>query len=372
MRDKFPDTDLVLLTRGRVDEQVLLTGLHDSIRREVIIVCHKGEKKAHQINWGGRVKDIIEYSGSNVGEARQWCVDNLDKKNIIFLEDNINLHVRADKPDFGNVRKFGLYEMSGNYFHEERVVEFQTNMINDITEKLNSGDYGLVGISQRYGNNRFEEDFVENVRIFGLFGLNRKLYKSLGHKMSDVKYREDFYIILRFLLMGIKVGMFAKYALNKKHGVNSPGGCNTYRTPEETNRNVMWMVEQFPGIVSPKENKKVTWKGYNGITLDVIVQWKKAYEIGVGKREMPTEPYKQKQKKKSSWSFVVDDDVVANELEDYLEELVVVCEYFDCDVEDLLCCKKSSGVKYKRETMIDGEELGLGEFLFSTTRYEEV
>jgi len=203
----------------------------------------------------------------------------------LFFEDNISFHIRADKPDFGNIRNYGLYEMTLSRWSKENTLKHQLNMLDDIIEKLDSDEYGIVGISQRFGNNRIEEDFMENCRIYGFWGMNKKLYNSLSYKISDVVYREDFYIILRFLMAGIKVGCFAKYAFDKENGVNSPGGCSSYRTPEATNKNVEWMVEQFPGIVRSKENEKVTWAGYNGKALDVTIQWKKAYTQGLKNKQ---------------------------------------------------------------------------------------
>jgi hypothetical protein len=276
----FIDTNLVLLTRGRVNNQILLSTLHPTILKEVHIVCHPGEKLQHIKNWGDKVASVVEYKGSFVGEARQWCIENFSSENIIFMEDNIKLHIRKDKPDFGNIREFGLYELDSSRFTLDHVLEYQLNLFDDMIEKLNSG-YGLVGISQRFGNNRISEDMLENCRIFGFWGLNRFLYNTLPAKISDVVYREDFYLILKFLLEGIKVCNLYTYAFNKQNGVNSEGGCSTYRTPEETNNNVEWMCKEFPGIVKSKENKKISWKGYSGIALDVVIQWKKAYEIGV-------------------------------------------------------------------------------------------
>lgn len=275
------NVDFVLLTRGRVDEQILLKELSPGILSLITIVCHPGERGAHIKNWGSKVKDVVEYSASYVGEARDWCLDNLPGDIAFFFEDNISFHVRVDKPDFGNIRKYGLYEMSRARFTEENMLKHQTQMLLDIIDKLETGEYGMVGNSQRFGNNREPNEFVENRRLYGFWAINKGLYKNLGARFSDVVYREDFYIILKFLLSGTKIGLFYKYAIDKENGVNSAGGCSAYRTPEKTNENALWMEQEFPGIVKAREQKKVTWKGYEGKAMDIIVQWKKAYETGL-------------------------------------------------------------------------------------------
>lgn len=273
--------DFVLLTRGRVNDQVLLKELEPEILSLITIVCHPGERDAHLKNWGDKVRDVVEYEASYVGEARDWCIDNLPGDIIIFFEDNISFHIRVDAPDFGNLRKYGLYEMSRLRFTPENNLRHQTQMLIDIIEKIESGEYGMVGNSQRFGNNREPNDFVENRRLYGFWGINKKLYRSLGARFSDVVYREDFYVILKFLLNGIKIGIFYKYAIDKDKGVNSEGGCSAYRTPQKTNDNALWMEKEFPGIVRTKTQDKVTWKGYGGKAMDIVVQWKKAYETGL-------------------------------------------------------------------------------------------
>jgi hypothetical protein len=281
------DFQLLVITRGRAntEQQVLLKNLHPDIRKQVVIACHPGEKKLHEDLWGDQIGRVVEYEGSHVGEVRHWCIENLDSRFLLFFEDNINLHIRADKPDFGNIRNFGLYENNSDRWNDVNLLNNQVQMILDILIKFSEEEYGMVGFSQRSGNNRGELEFYENQRIFGLWAIDCDLYKQIEFKFSDIDLREDFYVTLGFLLNGYKTGIFYKYAIDKKAGINSKGGCSTYRTQEKTNQNAEMLQEMFPGIVKCVEKDRKNWKGYEGPIKDVHIQWAKAYKIGLGIRK---------------------------------------------------------------------------------------
>lgn len=280
---EFEDCSFVLLTRGRTEEQTTLQQFPPFIRSLVDICCHPGEASIIQNKWGEQVHSVREYEGSYVGEVRDWIVNNFSSKYIFFIEDNIDFHVREYGPDLkkSNVNGLcGLFPMNPGTHSDTLREEVFINMFLDIYEKLQTNEYGMVGISQRSGNQYCLESFIENKRLFGFWALNREKYLSLPEKFSDVQYREDFYIELSFLLNAIKIGVFYKYAFNKKRGVNSPGGCSSYRTQAGTNANAVWMSQVFDGLVSVSKKQKKTWQGYEDI-FDVIVQWKKAYKLGL-------------------------------------------------------------------------------------------
>lgn len=278
----FPGMSIVLLTRGRVDNQHFLDNFHEDLRGLLTIVCHPGEGQDHLANWGGQVKDVVEYSGNNVGEARQWIMDNIEGDYILFCEDNVHLGKRMKDrgDDFGNVRQYGLYELKEEFFKPETILEFQYEILADMYDVIRAGKYGMVGLSERQGNFRMEEDFKECGRLYGVWAINKQLYNKIGAKFSDVIYREDFYIILSFLANSIPNLIFYKYAFNKVGGVNTKGGCSTYRNKKGTNENALMLAEMFDPYVKAEVKEKKSWKGYNDDgedILDLRVQWKKLY-----------------------------------------------------------------------------------------------
>ena len=148
--ERFLSCDFVLLTRGRVDHQHLLSNMPEEILSMITIVCHPGEKELHSKTWGGKVKRITEYSGDFVGEAREWCINNLDGEYVFFFEDNLQFHVRKD-PDFGEGNKHGLTNVNSSKFKEETLTSIYYAILLDIFDKLDTGEYGMVGVSQRFG-----------------------------------------------------------------------------------------------------------------------------------------------------------------------------------------------------------------------------
>lgn len=281
--ERFLSCDFVLLTRGRVDHQHLLSNMPEEILSMITIVCHPGEKELHSKTWGGKVKRITEYSGDFVGEAREWCINNLDGEYVFFFEDNLQFHVRKD-PDFGEGNKYGLTNVNSSKFKEETLTSIYYAILLDIFDKLDTGEYGMVGVSHRAGNNRQPLDFVDNSRLYGFWALHKENYRKMPSRFSDVRYREDFYMELEFLLEGYKVGVFYKYAIDKK-AVNQKGGCSSYRKPEETNQNAFEMEKMFPGFVRAVKKEKKSWNGYDEV-WDVNISWKKAYEYGRQKRDI--------------------------------------------------------------------------------------
>ena len=280
MENLFEDCELVVLTRGRTDNQKFLLNLPPEMLGYFTIVCHPGEKLLLEKDWKGLVKNIVEYDGNNVGEARQWVIENIPGKYVIFFDDNLQFHTRVDwcKPDFGNVPKFGLSNMTFSKFTNDHLFLLYIDLINNLYTKLKEG-FGMCGISHRTGNNRVAEDFVENTRFFGLLAVNKESYKHIGATFADVSIREDFYVALNFLLHGIKIGSFYNYAIDKKTS-NDAGGCSFYRTADLLRENAFDLEKKYPGIVKAVVKNK-TWKGIDSEIVDVIIYWKKAYALGV-------------------------------------------------------------------------------------------
>lgn len=86
---------------------------------------------------------------------------------------------------------------------------------------------------------------------------------------------DDFHMTLQLLRKGEKniVSLINRISPSAS---NSKGGASLWRTLESHNKSAMQLKKNHPEFVTVKE--KHGWQGMEGKRLDVIIQWKKAYE----------------------------------------------------------------------------------------------
>ena len=266
----------VVLTRGRYEDNFILNFLTMEVLRSITICCHKGEYRFYNENFKGLVKNIKEYEGDNVAAARQWVIEDSKEDKILFIEDNISLFVRGVHPRFGDKNSSELYKLDDTRFNENDINKYMYKLFDKIESKLSLDDFAIVGISARGGNNNVKEEFTENSRLYGFWAVDKKKYNKIKENIDDVKYREDFYIMLCFIKNVYKIGIFYDYCFDK------------YRKQEETNKNALFLSNKFKPFVSTSINEKKTWNGYTGAIIDVKVQWKKMYNYYKGIRDSLT------------------------------------------------------------------------------------
>lgn len=270
-------------TRGRTEKklQVTLNKLHPDLLQYITIVCHPGEFDIHEKNWGDYVYDILEIGGAHIGEIRQKCIDLSDKDYIIFVDDSLNFHVRAES-ETGTETTYLLKGMIEKHFHINSVKKHQLEMFQWMEKKLVDDHHGMVGISRRSSNaHNLEIEEKENERVCSFWGINRKLFNNLPKqpKFSDMPLKEDFYIVLNFLTNGIPIVTSYKYAYDRVGGANSKGGCSIYRKLELSNKSAEMLKQYFPDFVTIAEKGTKSWGGeFGDRALDVRVSCKKAYE----------------------------------------------------------------------------------------------
>ena len=282
------DINIFLPTRGRVDRQVTLHHLSDApvILGRMTIVCHPGEEARFRSDWGVKCK-IMALPVDNIGEVRQQCMEQSDKDYIVFIDDSLNFHVRAESGR-DVATKYPLKVMTNKHFTKMQRRDYLVDMFGWIIEMLQTDDYGMVGISRRSGNQNVEGEVVYNSRICSFWGINRKLFNTLdnGPRFSDMVIKEDFYIALHFLTNGIPIVLNYKYAYGRAGGANSIGGCSIYRKLALSNESAFILKRHFPGFVNVRVKSTKSWQGdFGDKAYDVMVNWKKAYEFGKRRKE---------------------------------------------------------------------------------------
>lgn len=276
------DYIIAVVTRGRVDTQFFLEGIPPLIRQLVTIVCHPGEREAHMKRWKGKVANIVEYGDkcANIGQARDWVMKYAMKrgaKYVIHIDDNVVVGAHYDGRTFALKNK--LLTVRNNYSEDEQI-HIYAELFGWMLDSLRSGEYGIVGISHRSGNNRKSEDIEENARLFAFWGIDVEKWSNIGIRFSDNPYKEDFHMQLAFLTSGIKTACNNCFTFDKARGANQSGGCSTYRNLENVNRGSEILAKTFPDFVSLVEKDSNNWSNLGGDNvkrLEVIIHWKKAY-----------------------------------------------------------------------------------------------
>lgn len=278
---------IILTTRGRVENQHTLRNLQ--INNLLTIVCYKGERERLLELYEEKVTDIIEYPEwcSNIDLVRFWCITEFDNDYIIFIDDNLSFSARI-KAEKGEGSKFPLHVLNIKNFNVETIAKIQLDMFQLIIEKLKSDKYGIVGISQRSGNNNHEEDFEENFRVYAFWGINKKLFLPYieEYNIQNYTFKGDLYTFIFLLSKGIKNLCIYKYAFDKVGGANSKGGCSIYRTKEVIIKEALQLKEDFPEFVKVKEKNSKSWNNLEDKIIDVNIFWKKAYEYGIKKKRI--------------------------------------------------------------------------------------
>lgn len=208
---------------------------------------------------------VLPETVENIGQTRQWIMENTNEKIVIMMDDDLSFArrgLREDNP---------LYLSPCN---DEDV----KNMVHWLFLAASSGFAGhtLAGISAREGNNRKTEDFEYCARMMRAWSIHKPTFEKIGARFDKLPCIEDFDVILHFLTHGY-ANIINNYYTTNQAGSNVEGGCSTYRTLEVQADAAFALASKYPSFV--KTTTKVTkgaWGG--GERIDVTVQWKKAYK----------------------------------------------------------------------------------------------
>lgn len=200
---------------------------------------------------------------TNIGQTRQWIVDNTDEERIIMMDDDLAFACRGKRTDNP------LYLSPSDPEDVHAMVDWMYESLRD---------EALVGISAREGNNRKPEPRERNARMMRAWGFNKSAFNSIGARFDQMNCMEDFDVILTFLTNGYDALINNEFTTNQA-GSNTDGGCSTYRTLEVQAEAAHALAKKYPGLVKVvKKETKSAWGG--GERTDVTIYWKKAAEYG--------------------------------------------------------------------------------------------
>jgi hypothetical protein len=195
-----------------------------------------------------------------IADIRHWIVEqfwNLDRFHVT-MDDDLRLYRRIER-DEPALRM--------------QTVQDSLDMFARIEKYLKDDGYAHGAISERGGNNHYPP-LEENYRALCLHFYDAKILHEEGIDHRAVIEREDYHVTLSLLELGYINAIDFEFAHDQLPNV--AGGCSRYRTPKMLADAAYQLAELHPGCVRVVErNTKASIN--RGMSLDVRVQWKKAF-----------------------------------------------------------------------------------------------
>lgn len=204
---------------------------------------------------------ILPPTVTNIGQTRQWIMENATEEVVIMMDDDLAFACRGKRSD--NPLYLSPCDNEDVYW----MVHWLWN--------IQVVDCRLAGISAREGNNRKPEGFEHCARMMRAWAIHRETFFKIGARFDNLPCIEDFDVILHFLVNGYENIINNTYTTNQA-GSNVAGGCSTYRTLEVQKQAAESLEMKYPLFVKAVEKEtKTSWGG--GLRVDVKIFWKKAY-----------------------------------------------------------------------------------------------
>lgn len=250
-------------TYGRHDRQHTYNHLPKKLQARTTLVVQKRE--AHLYSAFPNV-EVLPPSIKTIAPARQYIHKALMDGGygipigkFVMLDDDLRF-------DFRRMDERGKFYVAT----EKQILE----LFRSIEKSLDK--YAHVGVLAREGGNRVLESKRECTRMMRVLAYDAKVLSEELIHFDRLPLQEDFDVTLQLLRKGYKNLVLCEWV----HGQgtsNAKGGCSHFRTIEMHNENVKKLAALHPGFVSIVEKQtKGAWNGQ--ARLDVMVQWKKAYE----------------------------------------------------------------------------------------------
>jgi len=259
----------------RKDNQPTFESIPKSWKKNTFIVVDQRDAVAYRRRYGKQ--NVLKCPLKGISKTRQWILENSIYPYALMLDDDMQFDVRAN----GKLVRCGSKDL-------KRMFDLLLNWLED--------GFVHVGISQRFGNNRIDEDFIDVTRMNNAYGYDVRKMKELKRKYGiafdylERKHKrrlvmEDFQVTLSLLQLGYANRVTYQYCWSQKQS-GDEGGCSLYRTSEMQHISAHLIAKEFPGYAKPvQKESKVQWKGFDSKTrTDLQIQWKKIFKTGRKKK----------------------------------------------------------------------------------------
>ena len=248
---------IVIPTRGRVDRQITLNGLHKDLLKDTMIVCPDNEARYHTT----RVQVVPQPDKTwTIARKRQWIIQELcaNEEKIVMLDDDLRFCTRrTDDP-----KKFLKAKP------EDVLQAFK-----ELEEHL-SAVVPHAGFAARGGS-------IGPQAIRGGWQVAKRMMYVLGYHVPTVlreailgriETREDMDLTLQLLRKGLP--NHVNYSFLTDQVFASKGGCTDERTIERSNADAKTLAEWHAPYVTLKEMEYTS----SIPRLEVMCRWQKLYE----------------------------------------------------------------------------------------------
>lgn len=252
---------IYIFTHGRVGKQRTLDNLHPDLREKTTLIIRKDEEGLHPHN-----REFCLPTDMRLSEARQYVLNNTHYKYITMLDDDLDWSRRQD----------GSLPNAKHWQHE-----FSLDLFEEQERFLREG-FIHCGVSAREGNNRIKEDYKDVDRMMRVLSYNTEVVNKEGCRFDRLMLKADFDMTLQLLRLGYPNRVSYRLAQGQGRS-NDPGGCSEYRTSDMNDKVCEELENLHPDFVRTEMKFTVSsWKNeFNYWRMDVVIQWKKAYQEGV-------------------------------------------------------------------------------------------
>ena len=251
----------------RSNKQTSYNYIHDLIK--TYIVVPEEEYNMYQQNYPG---DILPCPVKGIAPTRDWIIEHcisygIDK--FIQFDDDITPQTRREDGKISNSSPEEVKEAL-------TWLEHQLNFFAHASWSVRALDFDTPGNEKTSGR-------MMHVLAYRTDVLKNEDYRFCNG-VDKTHVQDDFNMTLQLLTGGYD-NIISLYYRSNPSMSNSKGGASSWRTLEIHNNSAKRMKELFPEFVRLREKKN--WQGMEGeVQYDITVQWKKAFQSGLKKREL--------------------------------------------------------------------------------------
>lgn len=247
-------------TYGRADQQHTLKHLPKSIRERTTLVIQDCEKHLYQQY--GQQKLVLPKHITTIAPTRQFIIDYANKnkmEKIVMLDDDLRFDARRMDDN-------GKFLVATEKQIEQLFKKIEKALVAHVH----------VGVLAREGGNRVTEPFRTCTRMMRVLAYRPEILKREKIRFDRLPLQEDFDVTLQLLKKGFPNYVICDFVQGQGTS-GARGGCSHFRTIEMQNANSHALAKlHAPFVKVVAKETKGAWQGHTRI--DVMVQWKKAFE----------------------------------------------------------------------------------------------